>query len=169
MGSAWSKSCSHVRHSMGYTTTLNVVRETTNYNPCEWVVRKFASDLRNELISLFVGIRCFFSARLIRSAVGEVDGMPDGHCTSERLVTAWVAKRVIGSASCNVPLHLVTLPGNRTHGVFHGSFPMSRGPLIRFVTTSIMFLFHCLHCHDIVFPPDHYVRYVILTCHSYVT
>ena len=98
MGSAWSKSCSHVRHSMGYTTTLNVVRETTNYNPCEWVVRKFASDLRNELISLFVGIRCFFSARLIRSAVGEVDGMPDGHCTSERLVTAWVAKRVIGSA-----------------------------------------------------------------------
>src|SRR6266540_4199859 len=33
---------------------------------------------------------------------------------------------------CNVPLHLVTLPGNRTHGVFRGSFPMSRGPLIRF-------------------------------------
>jgi len=77
---------------MGYTTTLNVVRETTNYNPCEWVVRKFASDLQNELISLFVGICCFFSAWLIRSAVGEVDGMLDGRCTSERLVTAWVAK-----------------------------------------------------------------------------
>ena len=46
-----------------------------------------------------MGICCFFSARLIRSAVGEVDGMLDGLRTSERFVTAWVAKRVIGSAS----------------------------------------------------------------------
>src|SRR6266498_1970907 len=81
MGSVWSKSCSHVRHSTGYTTTLNVV-----------------SDLRNKLISLFVDICCFFSAWLIHSAVGEVDGMPDGLCTSEQFVMAWVTKQVIGSA-----------------------------------------------------------------------
>ena len=69
-----------------------------NYSSCEWAVRKFASDLRNKLISLFVGICCFFSARLICSAVGEVDGMPDGLRTSEWFVMAWVAKRVISSA-----------------------------------------------------------------------
>src|SRR6266545_3978936 len=65
---------------------------------------------------------------------------------------------------CNVPLHLVTLPGNRTHGVFRGSFPMSRGPLIRFVTTSIMFLFHCLHCHD----TRHYVIVTTLFSHPII-
>src|SRR6266545_6125122 len=60
---------------------------------------------------------------------------------------AKMSKTMPCPSRCNVPLHLVTLPGNRTHGVFRGSFPMSRGPLIRFITTSIMFLFHCLHCH----------------------
>src|SRR6266545_4664965 len=65
---------------------------------------------------------------------------------------------------CNVPLHLVTLPGNRTHEEFRGSFPMSRGPLILFVTTSIMFLFHCLHCPD----TRHYVIVTTLFSHPII-
>ena len=34
-------------------------------------IEQIVSDIRNELISLLVGSRCFLSALLIRSAVGE--------------------------------------------------------------------------------------------------
>ena len=37
---------------------------------------------------------------------------------------------------CNVPLHLVTVPGNRIHKGLPWHVPMSRGPLIQFVTAS---------------------------------
>src|SRR6266542_2519923 len=39
-------------------------------------------------------------------------------------------------AKCNIPLHLVTVPGNHTHEGLPWHIPMSRSPLIQFVTTS---------------------------------
>src|SRR6266545_4111971 len=38
--------------------------------------------------------------------------------------------------ACNVPLHLVTVPGNRTHEGLLRLVPTSHGPLTQFITAS---------------------------------
>jgi len=45
----------------------------------------------------------------------------------------WEIKDV---GECNVPLHLVMVPGNHTHEGLPRHVPTSCGPLIRFITAS---------------------------------
>jgi len=62
---------------------------------------------------------------------------------------------------CNVPLHLVTVPGNRTHGRLP---QIIDGPLIQFISTS-----HCVIVSTVpividmtVFSPDTLFRTMVL-------
>jgi len=72
---------------------------------------------------------------------------------------------------CNVPLHLVMVPGNRTHEGLPRHVPMSRGPLIRFVTAShyvivptVPIVIDMSHYVIVttVFPPDTLFRTIAL-------
>ena len=66
--------------------------------------------------------------------------------------------------SCNVPLHLVIVPGNRTHKGLPQHIPMSCGPLIQFVTTSHYVIVPTVPIviDTTVFPPDTLFRTIAL-------
>jgi len=72
---------------------------------------------------------------------------------------------------CNIPLHLVTVPGNCTHEGLPRHVPMSRGPLIQFVTAShyvivptVPIVIDTTHYVIVttVFPPDTLFHTIVL-------
>src|SRR6266545_2000997 len=70
------------------------------------------------------------------------------HSSQQKL--SWITRH------CNVPLHLVTVPGNRTHKGLPWHIPTSCSPLIWFVTAShyVIVPTVTIVVDTTVFPPD---------------